>query len=47
MVAKVEEMLNIVGKNDDLHVHIFSGDISGNLFDGLSGKHLGTIISAT
>jgi len=47
MAAKVKEMLEIVQNNVKTQVQIFSGDIPGNVFNGLSGEHLGTIITAS
>ncbi len=44
MKAKVEEMLELVGRMPGLSVQIFSGEQRGNIAQALAGARLGTIL---
>ena len=46
MESKVSQMLELVQKNSELTVQIFSGVESGNIVRALTGEPLGTLISA-
>jgi isopentenyl phosphate kinase len=46
MQSKVDQMLELVQKNPDLAVQIFSGAQPGNIVRALTGEILGTLISA-
>jgi isopentenyl phosphate kinase len=46
MAQKVASMVELVKKQPNLIVRIFSGEESGNIMDALRGKPLGTIIRA-
>lgn len=45
MASKVQKMLSVVEKEDNLSIHIFSGEKSGNLYTELSGLNTGTRLS--
>lgn len=46
MQSKVNQMLQLVQKNPELTVHIFSGAEPGNIVRALTGEVVGTLISA-
>jgi isopentenyl phosphate kinase len=46
MASKVSQMLELVQKNPELTVQIFSGAAPGNIIRALTGEVLGTLISA-
>ena len=46
MQSKVDQMLELVQKNSELTVQIFSGAQPGNIVRALTGEVLGTLISA-
>jgi isopentenyl phosphate kinase len=46
MESKVDQMLELVQKNPELTVQIFSGVQAGNIVRALTGELLGTLISA-
>jgi isopentenyl phosphate kinase len=46
MESKVDQMLELVQKNPELTVQIFSGAQAGNIARALTGEMLGTLISA-
>lgn len=47
MAAKVEQMLQIVSKQEEIEIQIFSGEDEFNIYEALCGKKIGTIISAS
>ena len=44
MKAKVEEMLDLIQKNKDLTVQIFSAEEHGALTRALQGENVGTLL---
>jgi isopentenyl phosphate kinase len=46
MKAKVEEMLELIRKNKDLTVQIFSAEEGGHLTRALKGENVGTLLKA-
>jgi len=46
MRAKVEDMLALAAALPDISIHIFSGEIQGNVKAALAGSPLGTVISS-
>ena len=46
MQSKVDQMLELVDKNSELTVQIFSGAQPGNVLRALTGEVLGTLVSA-
>jgi isopentenyl phosphate kinase len=46
MKAKVEEMLALIEKNENLNAQIFSAEEDGSLTRALQGKNVGTLLTA-